>query len=390
MKFSAFLAGALLWVPFLSGAGEPNYTLDVKMKNVPDSVVFTLGCDDDPKYKQKVKIVNDSLHFELDIQEEFPINFYLTGRNPADKQDRYIISFYGGRNISQKVRNKADGFAVDSEITGAAWDEAIAEWQRVNRDYSNTMKALREERARLMPQGQAESGAPVRLDSVTGSKVSAIGKKMQAKGNEFEATMKEWIMSHPDVPKAVSLMTWRYAKFSREELEAFGAKVPAGMMEMPAGQMLKKRLDTKIIAVGDKLADYDLAGVDADSVGIRLSQFSTPYILVDFNSLGCGACRMAAKQEIPKIVETYAGELTFVSYSVDEERKRMLRAHELDNATWPAIWNGSGSQGMDCIRYGVTGYPTFFLFGPDRTLLETFVGWGPNLLGKKLEPYIGH
>lgn len=390
MKLSALMAGALMCVPFLSRAGEPNYMLDVKMKNIPDSVVFTLGCDDDPKYKQKVAIIGDSLHFELDIREDFPIEFYLTARNPQNKQDRFITSFYGGRNISQKLNNVADGFAVAPKITGAPWDEATAEWQRIYRDYSDTMKALNEERARLMPQSQADSDGVVRLDSVTGPKVSEIGRKAQACGKEFDEAMRQWVMSHPDVPEAVSIMSWCYSKFSREELEAFGAKVPPAMMEMPVGKVLKKRLDTKIIAVGDKLEDYDLVGVDTDSVAIRLSQFTTPYILVDFNSLGCGACRMAAKQEIPKIIEEYAGELTFVSYSVDEERKRMLRAHEIDKATWPTIWNGSGSQGMDCIKYGVTSYPTFFLFGPDRTLIDTFVGWGPKYLSRKISPHIGH
>lgn len=391
MKLSALMAGALMCVPFLSGASGPaNYTLDVKMKNVPDSVIFTLGSDDDPKYKQKVPVVGDSLHFELNIQEDFPIEFYLTARNPQNKEDRFITSFYGGRNISQKLNNVADGFAVAPKITGAPWDEATAEWGRIHRDYSDTMKALMDERARLMPQGQPGGDGVVRPDSVTGRKMSEIGKKMQARNKEFDETMKQWIMSHPDVPEAVSLMSWRYARFSREELEAFGARVPAAMMEMPVGKVLKQRLDTRIIAVGDNLDDYDLVGVDADSVAIRLSQFTTPYILVDFNSLGCGACRMAAKQEIPKIIEEYAGELTFVSYSVDEERKRMLRAHELDKATWPSIWNGSGAQGMDCIKYGVTGYPTFFLFGPDRMLIETFTGWGPEYVSKKIKPHIGH
>ena len=37
------------------------------------------------------------------------------------------------------------------------------------------------------------------------------------------------------------------------------------------------------------------------------------------------------------------------------------------------------------IGYKVNSYPTFFLFGPDRTLIERSVGYGPGMLDKWLK-----
>lgn len=375
-------------LPFLSNAGGPNYTLDVKMKNIPDSVIFTLGCDDDPKYKVKKPIIGDSLHFELEIMEDYPVEFYLTGRNPNNKSERFITSFYGGKGINQKLTATGEGFFVTAEAEGAPWDEAIVVADRYQIDNMNKCKAIQNERMKYFPQDKVNTDEAVRVDSVAGVRLQELTRELLDLQDARDKFVCDWIMNNPDVPEAVGLMTWRYTKFSREDLEAFGKKVPSALMEMPKGQVLKKILESKVIKPGDKLEDYDIVGVDVDSVAIRLSQFTTPYILVDFNSLGCGACRSAAKKEIPTIIEKYGDKLTFVSFSVDEGRKQMLRAHELDKATWPTIWDGEGSSGAVCLKYGVTGYPTFFLFGPDRKLLETRSGWGPGMLERWFGEYI--
>lgn len=394
MKISVAILAGLMLAGSIStvSAAEPtgNYTLDVRMKNVPDSVQFTLGSDDFEKYKLKQRIVGDSLHFELDIEEDFPIEFYLTARNPADKSDRFIKSFYGAKGVSQRLENLADGFFCNSvSICGAPWDEVTMKWD----DYSIENSRLRRVKSKLCSELYAEGqkNNSGRLDGNTevGRRFQTVQKELMTLQKQFSDSMRSWILAHPDVPEAVSLMTWRYADFEPAVVADFASKVPAAMMLSPKGKVLKRIVDTKVIAVGDKLADYDIVGEDVVGAPIKLSQFTTPYILVDFNSLGCGACRRAAKNEIPQLIEDYAGKLTFVSFSVDDDRKRMERAHELDKATWTTIWDGQGSSGMACLKYGVTSYPTFFLFGPERTLLMTESGWGPGVLHTWLAKFMG-
>ena len=201
--------------------------------------------------------------------------------------------------------------------------------------------------------------------------------------DEYMAKLHDYVMQHPESPESLSLLEFRYTDFNRDEINSIVSRIPAYMNGSPRLDFVNLIKTSPRITVGDQLADFDLTGENFDGSKISLSQFSTPYIIVEFNSFGCGACRSAAKYELPGFLEKYGEDVTFVSYSVDEKREQMERAHNLDNATWPSIWNGSGSRSEDCVKYGVTGYPHFFLFGPERTLMATWIGWGPEIIERQ-------
>lgn len=382
MKLSAIISCALCAMGLLSTSmptSARTYTLDVQFKNIPDSVRFTLGSNDD-KYKQKVYTSDNRLHFDLDITEDHPVKFYLIGKNPDQpKTDRFFISFYAGKGINHRVTSYLDGFSTDSvTFAGAPWDAARNSWTKfyqTNTKCKNHYSELREELFMSCP--KTEDGG-VKLDSATYAKAKSLMAEIMRLQDEFSNGSKDFIMSHPDSPDALDLLGWRYPDFTQSELQEIASNVPANLKKSPENLRLEKLISITQIAPGAKLSDYDIEGENVDGSPIKLSQFTTPYILVDFNSLGCGACRAAAKHELPGFLEKYGDRVTFVSYSTDEDRKSMLKTHELDKATWPTIWDGKGRSGDTSLKYGVVGYPTFFLFGPDRTLIDKWTGWGPG------------
>ena len=130
MRLPLFFILVLSAVMNLSASDTTNYTLDVQFKNIPDSVRFTLGSDDDT-YKQKVSTSGNHLHFALDISENYPVRFYLIGKNPADpKNDRFLIHFYGMKGLDQIIVSNANGFSTDSIVySGTPWDEALMAWE---------------------------------------------------------------------------------------------------------------------------------------------------------------------------------------------------------------------------------------------------------------------
>ena len=382
MKLSVIISCALCAMGLLSApmpASAQTYTLDVQFKNIPDSVRFTLGSNDD-KYKQKVYTSDNRLRFDIDITEDYPVEFYLIGKNPDQpKTDRFFINFYAGKGINHRVTSYLDGFSTDSvTFAGAPWDAAHNQWTKfhnTNTKCKNHYSKLRDEL--FMSRPKTEDGY-IEMDSISQAKAKSLMAEIMRLQDEFYDGCKNFIMSHPDSPDALDLLGWRYPAFTQSELEEIASKVPVALKKSPENLRLEKLVSITRIVPGAKLSDYDIEGENADGSPIRLSQFTTPYILLDFNSLGCGACRAAAKQDLPGFLEKYGDRVTFVSYSVDEDRKSMLKAHELDNATWPTIWNGSGRSSDTSMKYGVTGYPTFFLFGPDRTLIDQWSGWGPG------------
>lgn len=369
----------------LSAADTSNYNLDVQFKNIPDSVCFTLGSDDDA-YKQKVFTSGNSLHFALDISENYPLSFYLIGKNPSDpKNDRFLIHFYGMKGLSQTIVSNSDGFATDSIVySGTPWDEAKMNWERYRAQNNREKKRIRKETEQLGKKYLIEgSENMVKFDSIGKIRHDSLYKILFKLQDDFFATQHDHILANPNSPEALSDLKWRYQNFTDDEIKNILLQIPDYMKGSPEEAYVKKIHSTKRIKLGDKLDNYDITGENVDGTPVRLSQFTTPYIIVDFNSLGCGACRGAAKKELPGFVEKYGDKVTFVSYSTDESRKDMERTHEIDKATWPTIWDGSGPGGDTCLKYGVTGYPTFFIFGPDRTLIETWSGWGQDIITHK-------
>ncbi|MDE6091141.1 MAG: TlpA family protein disulfide reductase [Duncaniella sp.] len=385
MRLPLFFTLLLSVVMNLSASDTTNYTLDVQFKNIPDSVRFTLGSDDDA-YKQKVSTSGNRLHFALDISENYPVRFYLIGKNPADpKNDRFLIHFYGMKGLDQIIVSNANGFSTDSIVySGTPWDKAKMKWERY-RDQNNREKTrIREESDRLSKNYLIEgSESRVKFDSIGKIRFDSLSNIIFKLQDDYFATQHDHILANPNSPDALSDLKWRYKYFTDDEIGTILPKIPEYMKGSPEEAYVNKIHSTKRIKMGDKLDNFDIVGENVDGTPIRLSQFTTPYIIVDFNSLGCGACRGAAKKELPGFVEKYGDTVTVVSYSTDESRKDMERTHEIDKATWPTIWDGSGPDGETCLKYGVTGYPTFFIFGPDRTLIDAWSGWGPNIITHK-------
>lgn len=359
---------------------EENYTLDVNLRNVPDSVQFTLSSEDNV-YRQKAFTENGRLHFALNMTEDYPVELTLTGRNPKDKNDRFIIGFFGGKGVNHILNSLSEGFRADSiEFAGTPWDAAQMQYEQITRDYIRVSETVGK---RLMQLRMKQS--PTSEEKVAADSLSKVLMKAQ---NAHSARCVEWAKANPESPQVVNWLGWGYTYMDKDELRQLYSEVPENLKRSPYGRRLGKIIDITPIKEGDNLADYNIVAENVDGETVDLSKLTTPYILVEFSSLGCGACRNAAKRELPEVVKKYADILTFVSYGVEDTFKRVKRMHEIDDATWPTVWNSDADQRDDTVlKYGVTGYPTFFLFGPDRKLIHTSSGWAPGTIQVRLKQF---
>jgi hypothetical protein len=74
-----------------------------------------------------------------------------------------------------------------------------------------------------------------------------------------------------------------------------------------------------------------------------------------------------------------------VSFSADNKKEVWLNSVDRDKITWTSLWNGNGIYSETCIRYGVTGFPTFILIGPDRKIADKWTGYAKGMLIEKLK-----
>lgn len=394
--FMLFLAGLSSTV-MMSAKDNPyfvpptgNYTLDVEFKDIPDSIIFTLRSADDPvNYRQKVFTKDNKLHFCFDVMEDYPVYMYLTGTS-KDKKERFIKWFYIAKNVNQKLISAEEGFNDDSVvITGSPWEEVSNDSKRLFNEYMKKISDIDAELKSLLTfDREGKAGEIYILGDDNKQRYYELQALKDKINKAYNDSIHNWILTHPDNPYALSQAFSRRKRLGNEAIAQLVGKVSDNMRLSPECVKLCEYLKTNVIQVGSRLADFDLAGENHEGQQIKLSQIAAPFILVDFTSLGCGPCRMAAKHEIPELLKKYGDSLAVVSYICDKERERMLKVHELDKPTWAEIWNGSGPNGDDCVKYGATGYPTFFLFGPDRTLLMTWSGWGPGSIDMRIREFL--
>lgn len=173
---------------------------------------------------------------------------------------------------------------------------------------------------------------------------------------------------------------WKRNYFKKPEFEALFNTVNPELRSSNFGQRI-----TNYLKVGDALKKgdtfYDFEASDIKGKKYRLSNYKGKYILLDFTETYCGPCILSA--EDLKILETkYADKLQIISFYAETNKKTMQEGLTRDKPAWPSIWDGKGNYSEITLKYGVRGYPTFVVIGPDGKILSRFSGYGKDDNGK--------
>jgi thiol-disulfide isomerase/thioredoxin len=152
------------------------------------------------------------------------------------------------------------------------------------------------------------------------------------------------------------------------------------------GEGILTKLDQPVPPrIGDKLIDLNLH--DLNGKQFKLSEFSGKYILLDFWSLGCYPCVLAAP-ELREINETYKNDLIIIGINLDTNPKLWEEATKRDSVTWINLTDGKGTYAGAYSLYGIMGMPTYILINPDDTIIEKWTGFGNGIFKEKLAGYI--
>src|SRR6266540_6696230 len=119
--------------------------------------------------------------------------------------------------------------------------------------------------------------------------------------------------------------------------------------------------------------DLELAGADGGTV--RLSQLKGNVILLNVWATWCGPCRM----ELPIVQRMYDrySDRNFVvlAVNVDANRKNIEPFMKRYNISLPVYYAAPEDAG----QMTSMGIPSTFIIGPDRTLLNSNVGYAPEI-----------
>jgi len=147
----------------------------------------------------------------------------------------------------------------------------------------------------------------------------------------------------------------------------------------PDGEWIRFRpslaeIDRQPLVEGSSVLAWNATTLEGEPIGSESLEGS--YVLLDFWGSWCGPCIEA----LPLLKETYKRfksenfEMVGFAYENKASLQRALKKFELP---WPQVLDDKGSYSS---KFLVRGYPTYYLIGPNGTLLEK----GNSLRGEKL------
>lgn len=277
-----------------------------------------------------------------------------------------VISLYIGNGENEKISGTIDDIDnICLKFEGASWSNDLMIF---NREIEAPIEILdrKEKQLSYMPKEERDS----------------LKESIYSEYKNLSQKKEKMYMEYPNSWVTLSEIHFRMPDIAREDLTAIFAHLTSDRKESKYGKALEKYLSMTQITEGANLADYDIEGKDQNGNRFKLSEMKEPYIFVDFSICYCPPCVMASK-EIAQLREKFAGQVGFVNYSCDDSEENWRKAIERDNITWTSVYDGTGREGITSLKYNVCSYPSFFIFGPDRTLLK-ICGFWPGEIEKHL------
>ncbi|MBF4463733.1 TlpA disulfide reductase family protein [Flavobacterium sp. LC2016-12] len=161
--------------------------------------------------------------------------------------------------------------------------------------------------------------------------------------------------------------------YQKIELENSYNSLPSNYKESVYGKRLFNYLK-----IGDQLKTgdffFDFEAKDQFGKKHKLSEFTGNYILLDFTETYCEFC-IRSKKELKEISESNYKNLKIVSFNADKSELTWKKGLERDKISWLSLSDGEGTTGNTLLKYGVTGYPTFFLIDPNGKIVYSTFGY---------------
>ena len=249
----------------------------------------------------------------------------------------------------------------------------------------------------LMPGEDAEVTGTWKENTVKGSKFYDEAAEMQAfmKGlygnlnaenyDSLIAAAKpkvmEYIKQHSKQEAAViALSAFTTLDELNDALKLFDPAVANGRMQFFYKPMVKRfesaaAIDeaAKKIVEGAEALDFSLP--DMNGKPVKLSDLRGKYVVLDFWGSWCGWC-IKGFPDMKKYYEKYKDKMEILGVDCSDTEDKWKAAVEEHKANWKHVRQSEETDNVSEL-YGVSGFPTKIVIGPDGKIVKVVVGEDP-------------
>jgi len=305
--------------------------------------------------------------------------FVLKGSLTQTPQSLWLCSTIGQKFYYTTLMMGNDAIRINGDIKEMPFDLAItgSSTQNDHNMLNSLTKAGYKKRNELLEEYFALKGDSAKIKSKQIWKV--IGKI----DSTDEVIRKNFIKNHLDSYEALNQLFYLKDKYPAGALQNMYNSLKPEFKQSIYGQRINNYLKVgKILEKNDNMADF--TALDKNGHQHHLSDMKGKYILLDFSTTYCGPC-IASVEELKIVSKKYAGKMEIVSFSGDGSKATWLKSVERDQPAWLSLWDGEGNYGETISKYGITGYPSFFLIDPNGKIVDKWVGYEKGMPEAKLD-----
>ena len=201
-------------------------------------------------------------------------------------------------------------------------------------------------------------------------------------GKDMNETIMDFIKKHPDYEaSAVTIIMMDNPEKMKEAVGLLNPNVREGRMK-PIYQNVLDQMEAWMKAE-EEAAKKQATGIEAPNFTLNdlegkplsLNSLRGKYVILDFWGAWCGWC-IKGFPEMKAYYEKYKGKFEILGIDcndTDEKWREAVKKHELP---WLHVYNPRDSKVLS--DYGIQGFPTKIIIGPDGKIVKTIVGEDPS------------
>ncbi len=346
-------------------AAEGDVHFKGELKGLKDSLIV-ISPQADGKFKRDTVLTpNGKFDFTVNVKEPCAISCYT----PGTLRRMENIGF-------QAVAVPGE----TAEITGDATKSYYFSGSKFYKEYNEADRAME---VINKPMQDLINNLNTRM--AAGESQETLLKEYQEKSDALKETMMaglmDFIKQHPNYEASAAMIPqFENLDKMKEAVALLAPEVRNGRMkpyyqniidEASARAEAEKEAEKKQ-AAGVMAPDFTLN--DINGKPLALSSLRGKYVVLDFWGSWCGWC-IKGIPEMKKYYAKYKGKFEILGVDCNDPEAKWKEAVKKHELPWLHVYNPKGSSVL--ADYGIQGFPTKIVIGPDGKIVKTIVGEDP-------------